>query len=26
MQYLTIIGGVFLVWFVLVLLFAPHIP
>ncbi len=26
MDYLTIIGGVFLVWFVLVLLFAPHIP
>jgi cardiolipin synthase len=26
MQYLTIIGGVFLVWFILVLLFAPHIP
>ena len=26
MDYLTIIGGVFLAWFVLVLLFAPHIP
>ena len=26
MQYLTIIGGAFLVWFILVLLFAPHIP
>ena len=26
MQYLTIIGGVFLIWFIVVLLFAPHIP
>ena len=26
MDYLTIIGAVFLAWFVLVLLFAPHIP
>lgn len=26
MEYLTILGGVFIVWFVLVVLFAPHIP
>src|SRR5436190_8310625 len=26
MQYLTIIGGVFIAWLILVLLFAPHIP
>ena len=26
MEYLTIIGGVFLAWFVLALLFTPHIP
>ena len=26
MEYLTYIGGAFIVWFVLVLLFAPHIP
>jgi cardiolipin synthase A/B len=26
MTYLTIIGGAFLAWFILVLLFAPHIP
>ena len=26
MEYLTIIGGIFLAWFVLALLFTPHIP
>ena len=26
MLYLTIIGGAFLAWFVLALLFTPHIP
>ena len=26
MEYLTYIGAAFVVWFVLVLLFAPHIP
>jgi cardiolipin synthase A/B len=26
MQYLTIIGGAFIAWLILVLLFAPHIP
>src|SRR6476646_3974096 len=26
MGYLTIIGGAFIAWFILVLLFAPHIP